>query len=46
MERSGIGRVTTAPAAITVSRPTSAMTIAALPIQLPLPIRTGVLVVG
>ena len=39
----GDRRVTTAPAAITASRPTSAITTAALPIQLPAPMRTGVL---
>ena len=38
--RSGSGRVTTAPAPTMVSRPTSARTMALLPIQVPAPMRT------
>src|SRR5919197_712010 len=38
--RSGTGRVTTAPAPTIESRPTSAMTMAAVPIQAPAPMRT------
>ena len=44
--RSGMGRVTTAPAPTTASRPTSASTTAALPIQAPAPMRTAVFSVG
>lgn len=44
--RSAIGLVTTAPAPMTESLPTSAITIAALPIQAPAPMRTGALTEG